>query len=221
MTLRSRAARLAWAPVCALIRIVLHLHGGFLVDGRTHIPARGPVLYCPNHFTDLDPAAVAAALPRPARFVAKSELFDMRGIGMILRFFECISLKRNSADRAALREVVRTLEAGGDVVIFPEGGGNDHGVLQPLNPGAMLIALQSGAVVVPVAIHNAPSFLPYKAIRIRRSPVPLRIVFGPPLHLDDLKGRRDSIAVATQRLTEALATMLGQPIPDGKPVPRD
>jgi len=218
---RHRIARIAWVPARALIRLLLTALGGVSVEGRHHVPRTGPVIFCPNHSTDIDPPAVAVGLPRFARFLAKSELFAMPSVRWAMRLFACIPVKRNSADRAALREAVKTLAEGDPIVIFPEGGGNFDGTLQPLNPGALMIALQSGAPIVPVAIHNAQCFLPYTSTRLRRSPRPLRIVFGPPMHFDDLAGRRDAVAEATRRLTEQLADMLGHPVPDGKPQARD
>jgi len=221
MTRRSRVARILWVPTCEFVKFVVKWMGGFQVEGKGNVPRQGALLLCPNHFTDLDPPAVAAALPRYARFLAKSELFEMGCVGRAIRLFDAIPVKRNSADRAAVREVLKSLANGDAVVIFPEGGGNDDGMLQPLNPGAMMIALQSGAPVIPAAIHNAQRFLPYKSTRLRHSPVPLRIVFGEPVFLSDLPGRRDAVALATERLTLTLAQMLGQPVPVGKPAIRD
>lgn len=221
MGLRRRAARIAWHPFCAAIRTVFRTLGGYRVEGRDHVPVRGPVVICPTHSCDADAPAVAAALPRFARFMAKEDLFDMPWIGAILRFFEVFPVRRNSADRAALRCAVEALGRGDAVVIFPEGGGNPDGRLHPLHAGALLVALQAGAPVVPCAIHDARRFLPYGATRLRRSERPVRIEFGPALDLADLAGRRDAAKVATERLTEKLAAMLGQPVPEGKPLVRD
>ena len=218
---RRRAARIAWHPFCAAIRTLFRCLGGYQVEGREHVPARGPVVICPTHSCDADAPAVAAALPRFARFMAKEDLFAMPWIGAVLRFFEVFPVRRNSADRAALRCAAQALGEGDAVVIFPEGGGNPDGRLQPLHAGALLVALQAGAPVVPCAIHDARSFLPYGTTRLRRSPRPLRIVFAPPLDLADLAGRRDATKVGTDRLTLVLAELLGQPPPEGKPLVRD
>ncbi|MFM7322860.1 MAG: lysophospholipid acyltransferase family protein [Armatimonadota bacterium] len=221
MALRRTVARIAWFPTCALIRTVFRALGGFRVEGRDRVPARGRVVICPNHTCDVDAPAVAAALPRYARFMAKEDLFAMRFVGGLLRLFDVFPVRRNSADRAALRTAVRTLEEGEALVIFPEGGGNPDGRLHPLHPGALMVALQTDSPVVPCAIHDAQRFLPYGATRPRRSERPLRIVFGEPLDLSDLKGRRDATTEATARLARALADLLGQPVPEGKPILRD
>lgn len=191
------------------------------MQGRERIPVHGAVVICPNHSCDIDAPAVAAALPRYGRFMAKEDLFQMRFVGTVLRLFDVFPVKRNSADRAALRTAVETLRAGDALVIFPEGGGNPDGRLHPLHPGALLVALQAGAPVVPCAIHDAQRFLPYGATRLRKSDRPLRVVFGEPLDLSDLSGRRDATTEATARLARALADLLGQPVPEGKPIPRD
>jgi hypothetical protein len=47
--------------------------------------------------------------------------------------------------------------------------------------------------------------------------MPIRVVFGPPLDFSDLSGKRGAVEAATHRLTETLATMLGQPVPEGRP----
>jgi 1-acyl-sn-glycerol-3-phosphate acyltransferase len=103
------------------------------------------------------------------------------------------------------------------VVIFPEGGGNEEATLQPLNPGALMIALRAGVPVVPVALFNTHRVWPHKRLLPRWSGMPIRVVFGPPLDFSDLSGKRGAVEAATHRLTETLATMLGQPVPEGRP----
>lgn len=139
----------------------------------------------------------------------------------LLPAIHAFPIKRDSADRAALSKAEALLKAGESVVVFPEGGGNDAGTLQPLHPGALLIALRARVPVVPVALFHTNRVLPYRAVWPRRSPEPVRVVFGEPLDLSDLHGKKGGVEEATRRLTERLATLLDQPIPEGKPQKHD
>ena len=212
---------LTWPFMKLFMRAVFALLGGFKKQGTANVPRTGGVLLCPNHVSDADPPAVAVALPRNAWFMAKEEIFDIPIIGALTRLWHGFPIKRNSADRTALRRAEELLKAGEAVVIFPEGGGNAEGTLQPLNPGALMIALRAGVPVVPVALVNTNHVWPYGDIRPRRAGVPVSVTFGPPLDLSDLKGQRGAVETATARLTETLAAMLNQPVPQGKPRRRD
>lgn len=212
---------LTWPLMKGFLRVVFGVLGGFRRRGREHIPKTGGVLLCPNHVCDADAPAVAVALPRDAWFMAKEELFAVPVLGALMRLWHGFPVKRNSADRTALRRAEALLRAGEAVVIFPEGGGNAAGSLQPLNPGALLIALRTGVPVVPVALENTNKVWPYGDLLPRRAGVPVTVTFGPPLDLSDLSGRRGAVEAATARLTETLAAMLGQPVPQGKPPRRD
>ncbi len=212
---------LTWPLMKLFMRAVFALLGGFKKQGTAHVPRTGGVLLCPNHVSDADPPAVAVALPRSAWFMAKEELFTIPILGALMRLWHGFPVKRNSADRAALRRAEELLKAGEAVVIFPEGGGNPHGTLQPLNPGALMIALRAGVPVVPVALVNTHRVWPHGDLRPRRAGVPVSVTFGPPLDFSDLKGQRGAVETATARLTETLAAMLNQPIPQGKPQRRD
>lgn len=194
--------------------------GGFRVAAKQNVPRTGGVLFCPNHISDADPPAVAIAIPRPAYFMAKQELFDIPVLGPLLRHVRAFPIKRDSADRSALRRAEELLKAGEAVVIFPEGGGNEHGTLQPLHPGALLVALRTRVPVVPVAIANTNRVWVYGAKFPRRAGVPVSVTFGEPLDLSDLYGKKGAAEEATRRLTARLAQMLNQPIPEGKPKPR-
>jgi 1-acyl-sn-glycerol-3-phosphate acyltransferase len=211
--------RLIWPPMKLLVRALFGLLGGLRRQGVERVPRTGGVLICPNHVSDADPGALAVALPRNAWFMAKEELFAIPVLGTLLRLYRVFPVRRNTADRAALRRAEALLKAGEVVVIFPESAGNPEATLQPLNPGAALLALRTGAPVIPVALADTQGMWPYGRPLPRRSGVPVSVTFGPPLDLSDLAGRRGGQAVemVTQRLTEALAAMLGQPIPTGRP----
>jgi 1-acyl-sn-glycerol-3-phosphate acyltransferase len=212
---------LTWPLMRCFLRAAFAVLGGFRRHGARHVPRTGGVLICPNHVCDADPPAVAIALPRGAWFMAKEQLFDIPVLGPLVRFFHGFPVRRDSADRAALRRAEELLKAGEAVVIFPEGGGNPEATLQPLYPGAMMIALRTGVPVIPVALANTHRVWPYGRNLPRRSGVPVSVTFGPPLDLSDLKGTRGAAEAATARLAETLAAMLGQPVPQGKPAPRD
>lgn len=209
--------RLTWPLMKGFMWTVFKLLGGFRAQETENVPRTGGVLICPNHLSDADPAAVAVALPRSAYFMAKAELFDIPVLGVLVRHFRGFPIKRNSADRAALRRAEELLRAGEAVVIFPEGGGNPDGTLQPLNPGAMLIALRTRVPVIPAAVANSNRVWPYGDVAPRYAGVPVSVTFGPPLDLSDLYEQRRGSEKATARLTETLADMLGQAVPEGKP----
>ena len=195
--------------------------GGLRIRGKENVPTRGGVLLCPNHVCDIDPAAVYIALPRFACYLAKEDLFDVPVLGPLIRLCKAIPIQRDSADLKALRRAEGALKGGEALVVFPEGGGNHENSLQPLQPGAMLLALRTRAPVIPVALVNTNAILPYGTLRPRRSPRPVEVIFGAPLDLSDLYGKRGAVEEATKRLTARLAEMLGQPIPTGPYVPHD
>jgi 1-acyl-sn-glycerol-3-phosphate acyltransferase len=209
-----------WKVLPPIVRLVFKYLGGFRCSGRENVPKAGGVLICPNHVSDADPAAIGVAVPRMSFFMAKEELFSARFVGSLLRGLEAIPVKRDSADRAALRRAEELLKAGEAVIIFPEGGGNEEGTLQPLHPGALMLALRCKVPVVPVALVNTNKVWTYTDPLPHRAGVPVTVTFGEPMDFSDLYGQKGGIEEATRRLTVRLAEMLGQPVPEGKPQPR-
>ncbi|MGC4043708.1 MAG: lysophospholipid acyltransferase family protein [Armatimonas sp.] len=201
--------------------LTLQFLGGLRFRGKKNVPQPGGVLLCPNHVCDADPAVMFVAMPRTAHYMAKAELFDIKFLGKLIRICNAFPIKRDSADRSALRHAEELLKAGEAVVVFPEGGGNFENTLQPLQPGALLIALRARVPVVPVALKNTYYMLPYGETRPRRSPIPAEVIFGEPLDISDLYGKKGAVEEATRRLTERLAQMLNQPVPTKPYVPHD
>lgn len=175
------------APVSYVIaRIVLkglfRILGGITSLGAENVPLRGPVIICPNHLSDCDPHAIFATCARyDVMFLAKDELFEMPVLGAILRALPIIAIKRDSADRAAIRKAEAVLNAGGVLVMFPEGRLSESGQLGRIQPGAALISLRTGAPIVPVGISRTHWFLPYGHYVPRFSRMPARVVYGKPI----------------------------------------
>ncbi len=198
---------LLYPLVFVLLRLMMRVLGRLQSTGEENVPATGGFLLCPNHISDCDPPAVFVSTPRRAWFVGKSELFGIPVLGWLFAHFQGFPIKRDSADRDALRRIEALLRAGEPVVLFPEGRLSETGTLQKLQPGAALLSLRTGVPIVPVSIVNTNGVVPYGKLRPRFSPRPVRVAYGPPIHPQNYAAlpRREAIAAMMQALEAALA----------------
>jgi 1-acyl-sn-glycerol-3-phosphate acyltransferase len=143
-----------------------------------------------NHLSLIDPPLLAASLPRRLRFMAKQELFESRG-GVFVRLFGAFPVRRFQADRQALRQARSLLENGEAVAMFPEGHRSDGNGMIAAHPGTALIALQSGAPVLPVAITGSEQI---RSLRFILQHPRITVTVGEPFVLPRT-GRIDSGAV--------------------------
>ncbi|WP_026554175.1 lysophospholipid acyltransferase family protein [Arthrobacter sp. 35W] len=119
------------------------------VAGRAHVPTAGPVIFAANHLSYLDGPVMVGAAPRHMHVMVRHDMF--KGfLGWVLRASGQIPVDR-SGDRAALQNAKAVLDRGGCVGILPEGT-RGSGDAATMNNGVAWLALNSGAVVVPVAI---------------------------------------------------------------------
>src|SRR5436189_39525 len=171
--------------ICKYVfRIVLGMFGGIRVEGLGYVPRQGALLVAPNHQSDGDPIVVGVALPRPAYFMAKSELFEIRVLGPAIRFLHAFPVRRGKPDRQALHRAEDLLKSGAAVVIFPEGLTSEDGTIQELNPGVIMIAMRSGAPILPVGLIGTNRILPYGEFRPRYVTEPVVVKFGRPIAID-------------------------------------
>jgi 1-acyl-sn-glycerol-3-phosphate acyltransferase len=139
--------------VCRLIvRILLFLLARWQVSGRENIPKQGAVLVVSNHLSLADPPLLNLAINRPVRFMAKKNLFRFKVIGKLMRGLGAFPVYRGRPDRKAFRQAEKVLADGLTLVIFPEGTRSRSRQLRQAFPGPSLIALRSGAPIVPVGI---------------------------------------------------------------------
>jgi len=125
------------------------------VFNRSFEPTAGGVVYICNHQSFLDPVLMSIALRRPVNYMARDSLFRTPGFKQLIESLNAFPVKRGSADLAALKEAMRRLKAGGQVVVFAEGTRTRDGRIGPLLPGVAMLAQRAADWTVPVVIDGA------------------------------------------------------------------
>lgn len=202
-----------WIALRAFLRTLFAILGGVRVEGRANIPRGGPLIVTPNHLSHADPPLVGAYLPLKAWFPATDELFGIRLLGAVSRYYRAFPIKQDSPDRAALRRMEDLLAHGETLVLFPEGHESPTGALQPLQGGAILVAMRTGAPVLPVGIQGSAEMLPAWSFRLRRAPRPAVVRFGKPIPIEELTGGltgKAGIARGLENLEAAIRELSGQ-----------
>jgi 1-acyl-sn-glycerol-3-phosphate acyltransferase len=157
-------------PIARAVAWVLFTFlGPFRRYYHDRIPAKGGLLILSNHLADVDPIAVQLGCKRPIYFMAKSELFEMRIVGRILKAFKAFPVKRGEADRTAIKRAVTLLREGEAVCVFPEGELSETGELLPLKPGVALIVRMAQAPVICCRLDGTNRILPYGSLIPRPS----------------------------------------------------
>jgi 1-acyl-sn-glycerol-3-phosphate acyltransferase len=122
ITVPMRERTRTYGAVMAINRPVA-AWGRLRVEGLDSLPADGPLLVVGNHDSHWDPVMVgfAARRRRQIRALAKSNLWDVRGLGPILNGMGQIPIERGAGDAQALAKAIETLRAGACIGVFPEG----------------------------------------------------------------------------------------------------
>jgi len=182
----------------------------------SEVPAAGPLVLVGNHPNGLvDPILVAGATHRPVRFLGKAPLFDLPGLGQVMRGLDVLPVWR-SVDRAdtsrnegTFEAVYEALAAGDVICLFPEGVSHSDPGLKRLKTGAARMALGAEARRgFELEVRVVPVGLVYRANRRFRSEVAVWV--GAPIDVDDLAAayaadEREAVRVLTDRIAAGLA----------------
>jgi len=201
----------AWYALNVLDRLLMYSVFGLQAEGTENLPKRGPYLLCPNHASDLDPAALAAALPWPVlRQVywagAADILFTSGWRRAFSRLMRVVAV--DPGIRTAFAHSAAVLQSGHVLVWFPEAWRSKDGSLQPFLPGIGALLLKSPAPVVPVSISGTFEAWP----RQRRFPRPhlVAVRFGRPLdpkRWEDLAKENGAEGQIAHSIKEAVAAL--------------
>lgn len=136
------------------------------------IPRDGPLILAANHISNADPVILGAwltkRLGRRIHWLGKKEMFDWPFVGWLARNGGVVPVDRGGADVEAFRQAQRVLEEGHVLMIFPEGTRSPTGQLQRPKDGLAMLALRSGAPIVPIGMADTDRVWP----RGRKLPKP-------------------------------------------------
>ena len=190
-------------------KTTLKLFSDFKIEGQENIPVSGPLLVASNHLSNLDPAIVAAALPRSPVFLAKNELFKYRLGSVLMRGYGAYPVDRQRADVRALNWITHQLVSEKKVaIVFPEGTRSKSNGLLRGQPGLAHIALSTGVPVIPFALTGSEPL--QNVLKVVKPTATLRLQIGKPFVATGLDGRvsRKIAAEVTKEIMVRIARML-------------
>ncbi len=191
-----------------IMKSLLLLLTRWQVSGRQNVPGQGPLLVVVNHLHLADPPLVAVSLPRKSIFMAKKELFQSAFSRYFVSRFGAFPVSRGRLDRETLRQAERTLADGQVLIMFPEGTRSKKAQLQPALPGVTMIAVRSGAPILPIGISGTEK-LKNATWWLRRPRITVNI--GTPFHLPPVNGKLSK--TETARLTSLIMTRISELLP--------
>jgi 1-acyl-sn-glycerol-3-phosphate acyltransferase len=172
-----------------------------------NVPRNGPLIIVTNHVHIPEiPTLYTRLLPRKIHGMALAErVLDKNLVGAILRIFNTIPVWRGEADLNALRSGIKALQEGDMLLLDPEGTRSHTGCLQRGHPGAILMALHTGAAILPV-VHYGSENYPANLKHLRRTD--LHYVVGKPFRVE-AGAQRVTSSIRKQMIDEVMAQMAG------------
>ncbi|MHB8469848.1 MAG: lysophospholipid acyltransferase family protein [Gaiellaceae bacterium] len=183
-----------------ILRGLYRLHA----RGRDNLPSEGGFVLACNHVSSFDPWPLGLPLwPRRClRFMAKSELYWFP-LNVFLDGVGAFPVRRGQRDAVAIETAIRLAREGNAIAMFPEGTRREKGLVKRFEArprsGAARIALEAGVPLVPAAVKGTDRLL-----RFGR----LRVAYGEPIDIDDLRGR--DVAGAAPEATERLMVRIAE-----------
>ncbi|MBV8901311.1 MAG: 1-acyl-sn-glycerol-3-phosphate acyltransferase [Verrucomicrobia bacterium] len=158
------------------------------VYGRENLIEDGPAILASNHQSYLDPPMVGICCRKAIYFLARDTLFKIKVAGWIIAKLNTVPVDRMRGDISAIKTIIRFLQEGKRVIIFPEGTRSLDGRLQPARAGLGMVIGKTLAPVVPVRIFGSYEALP-KTGRLKLFQ-PITVVIGKPIRFTkaDLEG---------------------------------
>jgi 1-acyl-sn-glycerol-3-phosphate acyltransferase len=199
---RARTHEPNW--VYEMVRIATTLYAWTLFRTRgispEKVPAAGPVILAPNHFSFMDHFFLGVSIRRKVSFMAKSQLFKPP-MEWIYSPGGVFPVRRGYRDEEAFKTANTILARGGTIAMYAEGGRSRSGKLaDAVKPGIGRLALESGAPVVPIAIHGSSRVRNWKRLQFPK----ITVLYGDPVRWEqvDAPTREQQQQVANEIFTE-------------------
>jgi len=198
----SRFGRWLYSVLWVLCRTLAVSVFGFRMRFAHPLPATGGLLVLSSHQSHLDPLLLGLATDRRLSSLARSTLYAFKPFGAVITALDAVPIDREASALAGMKTVIRRLQGGAAVILFPEGTRTRDGRLGEIKSGFAIIARRAGVPIVPVAIVGAHECWP----RTARFPRPgrIRLEFGSLITPAEVAALDDAALVAecTRRLAD-------------------
>ena len=199
---RARTREPDWAY--EFTRIITSLYAYTFLRARSispeKVPGTGPVILAPNHFSYMDHFLMGCYIRRKIRFMAKSQLFK-RPMQFIYTHGGVFPVRRGARDEETFITAEAILGKGGALAMYCEGGRSRTGkVATEAKRGIGRLALETGAPVVPIAIHGSSRIRNWKRLQFPK----VTVQYGDAMRWEPIENptREQQQAVADTILVE-------------------
>ena len=193
-----------------LLRGLIHIVMRLRLHHPERMPTAGGVIIIINHVHAFDPFVVLPWFGRDVIPMAKVESFENPWTRILVEPYGCIPVHRGELDLQAVRAAMEVINAGGIVLMSPEGTRSPTGALIRGQEGLAFLATRTQATIVPVGVIGTPQVVP-QVFRLRRPTVD--IVVGQPFQLkSEGKATREKLQAMTDDAMRRLAELLPEPM---------
>ena len=168
------------------------------------VPPSGAVILAPNHSSFMDHFLIGASIRRKVQFMAKSQLFKPP-MQFIYTHGGVFPVRRGHRDEETFITALKVLDDGGCVAMYCEGGRSRTGRIgETARPGIGRLALESGAVIVPVAVHGSSRVRNWRRLQFPT----VTVQYGEPLRYERVEEpTRDQQQAVADAILEEIRTL--------------
>jgi 1-acyl-sn-glycerol-3-phosphate acyltransferase len=201
-----------WAGIKGVMFFVRAAGVRVRVLGLERIPP-GTCLFAANHTSSADAPAVVGAIPRRIAILLKESLFKWPIVGQAFWSAHFIPVKRDVHESAiaSVEKATEALRAGQSFLIYPEGTRSPDGRLQKFKKGAVMMAINAGVLIVPIACSGAQKIMEKRSLVMH--PGEILVEFLEPI--DASKYSLEEREILNERIRAALAAALP---PEQRPI---
>ena len=168
------------------------------VSGRENLEKGRQYVFVSNHRSYLDTATLYAFAGRRVGLVAKKELLKVPifGYGMAVANVIAIDRSNRTKARESMQKARKIMEEGYSFGVFAEGTRAMPGELLPFKKGAIHLALQTNAPIIPVVFRNTDELMG-KRTGVAY-PGTIEMVLLPPIETDGKTAENDLMDILNE-----------------------
>jgi 1-acyl-sn-glycerol-3-phosphate acyltransferase len=192
----------------SIMRGALGIFSKWHFEGKENVPMTGAVIVVANHPSNLDPPLLGAGFPRKLNFLAKSDLFKNIIFSSFMKAYGAIPVSFDSRDVRAVIWALQMLKNDGAIVVFPEGQRSPANGMTRGVHGAALLAMKSGAPILPVGMIGTEKVGPVWQVAVPRGNFNVKI--GKLFSVPRVTGRLETeqLEEVTNTIMEHIAELL-------------